>query len=241
MRSTSRSLQAPPGDDGGRACHDGRDEQMAVMSRTRGQAAFDPVAGVERLLIDGTNLLYRMAPSGQAAQPPAALIGRLRAVIPPSTRIELVLDGAPEHGLAGVRLAHGLTVRHSGRSSADSLLDRLVADAIGSGGSAETAARLADLLLVVTDDRELGARIRRRGARVAGADWLIGRLARTRLSAPSVGVPRAPAEPGGRRPNGLANEPPIMSEEASERAGWRPGRGATTKTGNPRRRARMRP
>ena len=53
--------------------------------------------------------------------------------------------------------------------------------------------RAADVLLVITDDRELAGRIRRRGARVAGADWLIGRLERTRLSAPSVGAARAPA------------------------------------------------
>lgn len=205
----------------------------------------DPLLGVERLLIDGTNLLYRMsrdaaaarAPgaaaglAAQAAAPraPAALIGRLRAIIPAATRIELVLDGAPEHGLAGVRIAHGLTVRHSGRYSADSLLDRLVADAVGSGGSPDAAARAADVLLVITDDRELAGRIRRRGARVAGTDWLIGRLERTRLSAPSVGAARAPATPN------------AAAADEDERPGWRSGRGATTKTGNPRRRARMRP
>lgn len=205
----------------------------------------DPLLGVERLLIDGTNLLYRMSRDAAAARAPgtaaglaaqagaprapAALIGRLRAIIPAATRIELVLDGAPEHGLAGVRIAHGLTVRHSGRYSADSLLDRLVADAVGSGGSPDAAARAADVLLVITDDRELAGRIRRRGARVAGADWLIGRLERTRLSAPSVGAARAPATPN------------AAAADEDERPGWRSGRGATTKTGNPRRRARMRP
>jgi len=205
----------------------------------------DPLLGVERLLIDGTNLLYRMSRDAAAARAPgtaaglaaqagaprapAALIGRLRAIIPAATRIELVLDGAPEHGLAGVRIAHGLTVRHSGRYSADSLLDRLVADAVGSGGSPDAAARAADVLLVITDDRELAGRIRRRGARVAGTDWLIGRLGRTRLSAPSVGAARAPATPN------------ATAADEDERPGWRSGRGATTKTGNPRRRARMRP
>jgi len=205
----------------------------------------DPLLGVERLLIDGTNLLYRMSRDAAAARAPgtaaglaaqagaprapAALIGRLRAIIPAATRIELVLDGAPEHGLAGVRIAHGLTVRHSGRYSADSLLDRLVADAVGSGGSPDAAARAADVLLVITDDRELAGRIRRRGARVAGTDWLIGRLERTRLSAPSVGAARAPATPN------------AAAADEDERPGWHSGRGATTKTGNPRRRARMRP
>ncbi len=216
---------------------------MPAVNASSDRRSRDPLPGVERLLIDGTNLLYRMTRGARAPQPPAALIGRLRAVIPASTRIELVLDGAPEHGLAGVRLAHGLTVRHSGRYSADSLLDRLVADAIGSGGTPESAARLADVLLVVTDDRELAGRIQRRGARVASADWLIGRLTRTRLSAPSVGVRRAPASSapaGGERPAGSPDDPPRGSDEEAERPGWRPGRGATTKTGNPRRRARMR-
>ncbi|HEY2888777.1 MAG TPA: hypothetical protein VGJ17_09190 [Candidatus Limnocylindrales bacterium] len=210
------------------------------MKRPPARPGPDPLVGVERLLIDGTNLLYRMSRTGAAAQPPAALIGRLRAVIPAATRIELVLDGAPEHGLAGVRLAHGLTVRHSGRYSADSLLDRLVADAIGSGGTAEAAARLGDLLLVVTDDRELGTRIRRRGAHVASADWLIGRLERTRLTAPSVGLRRAPAVPAPSRA-GPETGPDGLPDEEIERRGWEPGRGATTKTGNPRRRARIRP
>jgi hypothetical protein len=213
---------------------------MPAVSQTRDKGTRDPLPGVERLLIDGTNLLYRMTRGEQAPQPPAALIGRLRAVIPASTRIELVLDGAPEHGLAGVRLAHGLTVRHSGRHSADSLLDRLVADAIGSGGTPESAARLADALLVVTDDRELAGRIQRRGARVANADWLIGRLSRTRLSAPSVGVQRAPAAPTREHPEDGSGDPAMAPDDAPERPGWRPGRGATTKTGNPRRRARMR-
>jgi hypothetical protein len=213
---------------------------MPAVNQTRDRGSRDPLPGVERLLIDGTNLLYRMTRGEQAPQPPAALIGRLRAVIPASTRIELVLDGAPEHGLAGVRLAHGLTVRHSGRYSADSLLDRLVADAIGSGGTPDSAARLADALLVVTDDRELAGRIQRRGARVANADWLIGRLSRTRLSAPSVGVRRAPAAPGREQPEGGSADPSLAPDNAPERSGWRPGRGATSKTGNPRRRARMR-
>ena len=212
---------------------------MPAMNRSSNRSARDQLAGVERLLIDGTNLLYRLS-RGPAAQPPAALIGRLRALIPPSTRIELVLDGPPEHGLAGVRVANGLTVRHSGRYSADSLLDRLVADAIGSGGTPEAAARLADALLVVTDDRELGSRILHRGARVANADWLITRLARTRLSAPSVGVRRAPAGPGRASPEDPAGDQAAAADGEAERPRWRPGRGATAKTGNPRRRARMR-
>jgi YacP-like NYN domain len=214
-----------------------------------GKPARDPLQGVERLLVDGTNLLYRLkpprggpgavpsgsgpvsggsgaVPSGSPPVPQAALIGRLRAVIPAQVRVEIVFDGAPEHRLTGVRIAHGLTVRHSGRGSADALLDRLVADVAGSGGTAEAAARAANAILVVTDDRELGRRISRRGGRVAGTSWLIARLERTRLGSPSPGRAQPPA--------------PDVAEDESEGSGWQPGRGATRKTGNPRRRARMR-
>jgi len=211
-----------------------------------GGAGRDPLAGVERLLIDGSNLLHRMARDRSSAgpRPPAALIGRLRAAIPAATRIELLLDGAPEHGLAGVRIANGLTVRHSGRDSADYLLDRLVADAIGSGGTAEAAAQVADSLLVVTDDRELSDRIRRRGARVAGATWLIGRLDRERLASPATGGPRPPKVSGPASGSARASASGSMPSSGStddepDRPGWQPGRGATRKTGNPRRRARM--
>jgi hypothetical protein len=74
-------------------------------------------------------------------------------------------------------------------------------------------------LLVVTDDVALRNALRDRGARTAGSAWLIGRLQRSKLSSPSVGNRR----------------PPRGSVEEEERAGWAPGRGATTKKGNPRR------
>ena len=72
---------------------------MAAMkpppARSASTTGRDPLAGVGRLLIDGSNLLYRMSRNGPGAgpRPPAALIGRLRAAIPAATRIELVLDG----------------------------------------------------------------------------------------------------------------------------------------------------
>ncbi len=213
-----------------------------------GQPARDPLDGVDRLLVDGTNLLYRLerpaagsaagsarrsaggsardSADGSPPLPQAALIGRLRSVIPARIRVEIVFDGASEYRLVGVRIAHGLTVRHSGRGSADALIERLVTDVAGSGGTAAEAARATDAILVVTDDRELGDRVRRRGGRVAGAAWLIGRLDRARLGSPSPGRPWPPV------PDGVQDDP--------ERAGWQPGRGATRKTGNPRRRARMR-
>ncbi len=178
----------------------------------------DPLTTTDRLIVDGSNLLPALA-GGGARVPPAALIGRLRAAIPASVGIELVFDGAPEPGLRGERIAAGLIVRHAGRRSADDaiigLVDqaRAVAGASGVGG-----------LLVVTDDRELRNAVGAMGARTAGTQWLLGRLDRARLSAPSVGnrrPPPSPAVPGG---------------DEDDRRPWKPGRGATTKRGNPRRR-----
>jgi hypothetical protein len=185
----------------------------------------DPLAGTERLIVDGSNLLHALGRRGHGPAPAATLIGRLRGAIPPAVRIELVFDGPPDPGLRGTRIASGLTVRHSGRFSADSLIDRLVADAIGSGGTAEAAHAAGAAILVVSDDLELGRAIRRRGGRTTRAAWLMSRLDRESLSAPAAGNRRRPGQP----PAGTGPE-----EDADERR-WRPGRRATKKTGNPRR------
>ena len=173
----------------------------------------DPLANTDRLVVDGTNLLYAMS-RGPDRQPPAALIGRLRAIIPAPIAIELVFDGPPERGLRGERIASGVRVRYSGARSADTVILMLV-DEAAVGGAESTGA-----LLVVTDDRDLRNRLRVRGARTAGASWLIGRLDRGRLSSPSA---------GNRRP------PPKASTEDDERPGWKPGRRATAKRGPSRR------
>jgi hypothetical protein len=194
---------------------------------TAGAPGRDPLAGAERILVDGSNLLHALR-RGAGPAPAATLIGRLRAIIPPSVRIELVFDGPPEHGLRGTRIAAGLTVRHSGRYTADSLIDRLVADAIGTGGDPEQAYAVGAAILVVTDDIELARMIRRRGARTIGADWLVRRLDRPALSSPSVGASRPPR---------AASSPAAGTDpdRGDDRPGWRPGRGATKKTGNPKR------
>jgi predicted RNA-binding protein with PIN domain len=187
-----------------------------------------PLDGVDRLLVDGTNLLHTLArgartpdAAGAAPLPAAALIGRLRAAIPPAVAIELVFDGAPEPGMRGARIASGVLVRYGGRRSADELIVALVDEA----RAATADARGADNILVVTDDRDLRAAIRARGAGTAGAAWLVGRLGRTRLEAPTT---------GNRRPPGVVEREGRTSVESS-RPGWRPGRGATTKRGNPKR------
>lgn len=182
----------------------------------------NPLAATQRLLVDGTNLLHSMSRSGGAA-PPAALIGRLRAVVPANVAIELIFDGPPERGLRGERIAAGTSVRYGGPRTADAVILALIDDVRLVDGADGTAG-----LLIVTDDRDLRHEARMRGARTAGSAWLLGRLGSGRLSSPSIGNPRPPRPVAG----ASAGDD---KEDGSERVGWRPGRGATTKRGNPRR------
>ena len=194
----------------------------------------DPLTGVTRLLVDGTNLLHAIS-GGPDRQPPAALIGRIRAAIPAEVAIELVFDGPAERGLRGERIAHGVSVRYGGRFSADTILITLVEEAAGGHSTpVHTGRPVADDILIVTDDAALRHAIARRGARTAGASWLVRRLDRPRLAAPSV---------GNRRPPVVAQPPPgVVSSSAStsdpsagDERRWSPGRGATRKRGNGRR------
>ncbi len=203
----------------------------------------DPFVGTERLLIDGSNLLGVMARAA-AAQPSSALIGRLRAVAPATVAIEVVFDGPPDHGLRGNKIAPGLTVRHSGRRSADALLIDLVdQERIRNGPSG------AATLLIVTDDNDLRRALRAAGARVAGTTWLVGRLDRPhRPTVTTIGNrrPPRPSTPrsGGSSGSGAAGGSVTSGagssqggdDDASEHTPWKPGRGATVKRGNPRRR-----
>jgi hypothetical protein len=221
----------------GSPCDDGVVTTDSARRPHRGSSPpRDPLIGVERLLLDGNNLLHALA-TGPAAAPQAALIGRLRAVIPADIRIEIVFDGPPDKGLHGTRLAHGLTVRHAGRLTADAMLLRLVSEATGGVPSGPTPA-----LLVVTDDGRLAQDLRTRGAATLGTSWIVRRLARPRLAAPSVGRPRPPAGSGVGGPRGAngtiaGGDPgrPEARDAEAARTGWRPGRGATTKRGNPKR------
>jgi predicted RNA-binding protein with PIN domain len=190
-----------------------------------------PLEGIERLLVDGTNLLHAMR-RGAPAAPAATLIGRLRGVIEMPIRIEILFDGPPDRGLRDARIASGVSVRYSGRLSADAVLVRLVFEAEDPG-----------TILVVTDDNDLRHEITRRGGRTASAMWLIGRMERGRLQSPSIGRPGPPpqqpadaaAQPGTtpspRNPGADAATP----DRDTDGPGWSPGRGATAKKGNPRR------
>jgi hypothetical protein len=191
---------------------------MAPMPSHRDR---DPLAATDLLVIDGTNLLHALSRTPGAA-PPAALVGRLRAIIPPAIGIELVFDGPGELGLRNERIAAGVRVRYAGRRTADAVILTRLDDVRRGDGPEGTNA-----LLVVTDDRELRHAAQLRGARTAGAAWLLGRLDAPRLAAPSVGN----ARPSTANPKPVAG---IGSDPEDDRPRWRPGRGATTKKGNPR-------
>lgn len=182
----------------------------------------DPLAITTRLVIDGSNLLHAMTTTPGSA-PPAALIGRLRAAIPAPVAIELVLDGPADPGLRNERIAAGVRVRHSGRRTADALILETIDDIHHEDGPAGTHA-----ILVVTDDRDLRHGAQLRGARTAGARWLLGRLEPGRLAAPSVGNQRPPRGPA-------AASADAGADADDDRRRWSPGRRATVKKGNPRR------
>ena len=192
----------------------------------------NPLAATRRLLVDGTNLLHALSKTATAS-PPAALIGRLRGVIPAATTIELVFDGPPERGLRNERIASGVIVRYSGGRTADNVILTMIEDVRLIDGADGTAT-----LLVVTDDRDLRHGARLRGARTAGSAWLLGRLDSGRLASSSIGNPR-PARTGRPPASGPASSTsPGLSSDGDpaemDRPSWKGGRGATTKKGNPK-------
>jgi predicted RNA-binding protein with PIN domain len=198
---------------------------MAPMPAYRDR---DPLAATDLLVIDGTNLLHALSRTPRAA-PAAALVGRLRSIIPATIGIELVFDGPAEHGLRNERIAAGVRVRYAGRRTADAVILARLDDVRRDDGPEGTNA-----LLVVTDDRDLRHAAQLRGARTAGSAWLLGRLDAPRLAAPSVGNAR-PATAKRRPADGTAIDPADADGDPDDdRPGWRPGRGATTKKGNPR-------
>jgi hypothetical protein len=180
------------------------------------RAAHSPLDDTDRLIVDGSNLLHRL---GGPDAPPATVIARLRAAVPVAVAVELIFDGVG-HGVIG-RVAQNMRVRHSGRRTGDEAILELVGDGLG---EPLAAART----LVVTDDRDLRTALAARGARTAGVAWLLGRM-----DVPSV----APAQ-GRRRSTIGAGRPPAGrasglggADDTGDRPGWRPGRGATAKTG----------
>jgi hypothetical protein len=169
---------------------------------------------VELVVIDGNNLLHALrgrgrdggGASGTAPQPASAIIGRIRSAIPPSVRVELILDGSPS-GITG-RLATGMSVEYSRRSTADELILYRLSRQLDEGGPASTWP-----ILAVTDDRALRDGVRARGGRCAGTAWLLRRLdgterpIRGRPGTPPPARPRAGTGLGNGRPPGPRRNP----------------------------------
>jgi len=149
-------------------------------------AGGDPFAGVERVYVDGNNLLHALARGGPPG-PAGAVVGRIRAAFPPSVIVDLVFDGPPSGGIKG-RLATGLRVAYSGRLSADRVIDEGIAAQLAADGPAGTWG-----ILVITDDRGLREAVAAKGARTAGTAWLTGRIGRLAVEVPGRGAERSPA------------------------------------------------
>jgi hypothetical protein len=179
--------------------------------------------GIQTLLIDGNNLLHRLSGS---ADPGAqrTLIARLRGVLPTTIDTVLMLDGHSAGGSHTTRVSHGFEIRHSGSLNADDAIIRLV-DAHPRG--------LRSSVTVVSDDRALRDRATHLGAHTQRLGWLLDQLGLGAAASGGGGI-------GSGRPSASAKSAPKPDEasEDDDRPSWSPGRGATKKRGNPRRRPR---
>ena len=135
-------------------------------------------------------------------------------------------------------------MQHSGRFDADTAIVELVR----ARGYAERTRTV-----VVTDDRQLSDRVRYVGVLVRRLDWLVDQLARPNPAATVATAPaRAAHDRSAHRPAGAPRETTGRHRwwQAAARARchdthrarprdagpepWKPGRGATSKRGNPR-------
>jgi hypothetical protein len=198
----------------------------------------------ELVLVDGDNLLHRVRGMRDEAGL-RWLLPRLRAWRPANVTITVMLDGHPDPGEAHRRrVATGVEFRHSGDLDGDSAI-------VGTLRARPYSDR--SRTIVVTDDRQLGDRVRHSGGMVRRLDWLVNGLAASVGESVPAGGGNSSA--GGNAPGRASSssaKPPTgigggqrrhatgMAEKSTdtdaddERKPWRPGRGATTKRGNPR-------
>jgi hypothetical protein len=235
-RSTSSAGSRPgggPSPGGGSTSNGGPSPASASTS--------DPMAGVERVFVDGSNLLFalgRRSAAGNVPAPPGAIVARLRAAFPPSVTIELVFDGPARGGITG-RLATGLRVAYSGRATADQLIDEGVAAQLAQDGPAGTWG-----ILVISDDRGLRELVTAKGARTAGTTWLAGRIGRVVEERPGGGSYRgsgggSPGGPGSGAQRGPGGGPRRIAGAGGQHSGRRghpnpPGPKAGTTIGHRR-------
>jgi predicted RNA-binding protein with PIN domain len=111
------------------------------------------------IAVDGNNLLHRL-PLSQRTR---AEVRRqaLEIVRNETVQVVIVFDGPPPRGAPATEHLGRVTIRYSGADSADDVIFNLIP-----GG------RGASQWVVVTDDRDLGARVRGKGADVRKlAEW----------------------------------------------------------------------
>jgi hypothetical protein len=186
----------------------------------------------ELVLVDGDNLLHRVRGMRDEAGL-RWLLPRLRAWRPANATITVMLDGHPDPGEAHRRrVATGVEFRHSGDLDGDSAI-------VGTLRARPYSDRARTI--VVTDDRQLGDRVRHAGGMVRRLDWLVNGLAASvGESAPASGATDRPTKPpigiggGQRRLTTAMAEKTSDTDDEDDREPWKPGRGATTKRGNPK-------
>ena len=143
-------------------------------------------------------------------------------------RIVVALDGHPAPGTSSrPRVMRGIEVRHAGPRSADDLLIELLG-AQPYVGRAHT--------VVVSRDRALAERVRRAGGLSRPVSWLTAQLA-TVTGDGRAATPGSPVSIGQGRPRRPSHDLEADAD-AEPREPWQPGRGATRKSGNPRRGAK---
>jgi hypothetical protein len=172
-----------------------------------------PLDGVRYLIVDGSNQ------RGHWLEPvlEETVTAGLRALVPAGIEVHVVFDTDPPVGSGTLRASGGVTIHHARAAGADDVIARL-------------AVHAADRTLVVTNDAELRRRVMELGARAVRNEWLRERRERGRPVASSIGRRQAaPLDPGGESPDQGVDGP-----------GWQPGRGSTTKRGNPRRKPKRR-
>ena len=182
------------------------------------------VEDVDLLLIDGDNLLHAVRGSRDEGGV-AWLLPRLSSWRPLHLRIVIGLDGHAAPGeTSRTRATRGIEFHHSGRRSADDMLIDLL-EAQPFAGRSRT--------IVVTRDRSLQARAAKAGGASRSVDWLM-RLVASGPRGPVAGPkPKLVGIGRGKPPRKRHFDPPDAG--ADDRPPWEPGRGATSKKGNPKR------
>lgn len=182
---------------------------------------------LDLLLVDGDNLLHDVRGIRDEGGV-AWLLPRLRGWRPEHLRIIVALDGHPPPSEPRrKRATKGIEFHHAGSRSADDLLVAILR-AQPYAGRSRTA--------VVTRDRGLQDRARRAGGATRSVDWLMRLLAAPAATSTATDVPRPVGIGQGKAPPRRHFDAPDPKE--ADREPWQPGRGATSKKGNPRRNAK---